>query len=647
MNAQVERETSLSIARRAWHRAVFFVAPAALPVFLSVSAGSASAANITVNTLEDAADSDGDCSLREAITAANQNFPRDGCPAGSSLAADTIDFSVTGTITLASTLPSIFSSMIIAGPGADKLTISGNNAVRVMWVFPGYSLTVQDLTIANGNADYGAGIRNSGQLTVIRTTFSDNHVSGEGGGIASFTSATLAVTDSAFSGNSANDSGAAISSTGLVTVQNSAFTDNSALYYGGAIFTRDGTLVDSSFMNNTARIGGGGISAFGVLTVTNSTFFNNTATQAPFGLGGAIFSGGGAGGAVNITNSTFSGNTASSTGGAIRHQDGPLTATNCTFTGNGAQIAGGAMSHYPGRATVTLRNTIVANSPSGGNCGGAVDDGGGNLTYPDASCPGLNADPVLGPLANNGGPTLTHALGAGSAAIDLGDDSNCPATDQRGVARPYGVHCDIGAYEIENQPPVANAGPDQDVSAGPACWADVTLHGEGSDPDGDTLTYTWSGSSFTASGATPMVDLPLGVHPITLTVSDGKGGSASDEVEVTVADTTPPAIESLTAAPDLLWPPNHTMVPVSISVSASDQCGDATCRIVSVASNEPDSDPGDDWEITGALALDLRAERLGSGSGRVYTITVWCGDASDNGSTSTVTVTVPKSQSSN
>ena len=90
---------------------------------------------------------------------------------------------------------------------------------------------------------------------------------------------------------------------------------------------------------------------------------------------------------------------------------------------------------------MTLKNTIVANSPTGGNCSGAITDGGGNLSYPDTTCPGINSDPKLGPLQNNGGPTQTMALLPGSAAIDAANDAICAAPpvnnlDQRGITRP-------------------------------------------------------------------------------------------------------------------------------------------------------------------------------------------------------------------
>jgi predicted outer membrane repeat protein len=127
-----------------------------------------------------------------------------------------------------------------------------------------------------------------------------------------------------------------------------------------------------------------------------------------------------------------------------------VTVSNSTFSGNGARDGGGGICSDGG--TVTLKNVIVANSTAGNNCLGAMIDGGGNLSYPDTTCPGINADPMLGPLRNNSGPTDTMALNAGSAAIDGGNDAICAAPpvnglDQRGISRPQGPHCDIGAFE--------------------------------------------------------------------------------------------------------------------------------------------------------------------------------------------------------
>lgn len=178
-------------------------------------------------------------------------------------------------------------------------------------------------------------------------------------------------------------------------------------------------------------------------------------------------------------------------------------------------------------------------------------------------------------------------------------------------------------------------------SARNSCLATVTLDGGAStDPDGDSLTYSWTGPFGAASGVAPSVALPAGTHDITLTVTDGRGGSASDMVSVTVADATPPAIDSASATPSVLSPANHQFVNVTVSVSASDACGGPVrCRITSVTSSEP---ADGDVIVTGDLTLRLRASRSNKGSGRVYTITITCTDTAGNSSTRAVTVTVPR-----
>jgi hypothetical protein len=117
--------------------------------------------------------------------------------------------------------------------------------------------------------------------------------------------------------------------------------------------------------------------------------------------------------------------------------------------------------------------------------------------------------------------------------------------------------------------------------------------------------------------------------------------AASGSASIVIVDTTAPAITSVAASPDTIWPPDHKMVPVSIAVSASDLTGTATCSINGVSSNEPD--PGS-WSVSGPLALQLKASRNGNGSGRVYTITVVCRDASGNTTSATTTVYVPHDQ---
>ena len=156
-----------------------------------------------------------------------------------------------------------------------------------------------------------------------------------------------------------------------------------------------------------------------------------------------------------MSNSTFSGNSADA-GGGIYNYSSAATVSNSTFSGNSGYGEGGGIATY---GALTLKNTIVANNRPGGNCFGTIIDGVGNLSYPDTTCPGINGDPRLGPLRNNGGPTETMALGRGSAAIDAANDAICEAPpvnnlDQRGIVRPQGSHCDIGAVEQQPYPPL-------------------------------------------------------------------------------------------------------------------------------------------------------------------------------------------------
>ncbi len=205
-----------------------------------------------------------------------------------------------------------------------------------------------------------------------------------------------------------------------------------------------------------------------------------------------------------------------------------------------------------------------------------------------------------------------------------------------------------------NKPPVANAGADQRLGTGVGaidCSANVTLNGSGSsDPDGNALTYAWAWSGGSVSGASPTVVLPVGSTTITLTVSDGKL-TATDTVVITVIDNTPPVISGLTASPDCLWSPNHKMVDVVLDADVSDNCGVATVKVTAtgVTSDEPTSSirgaggkgggaslHAPDAEISGDI-VSLRAERSGTGDGRVYRITADVEATDTDGNTTTTT----------
>lgn len=196
--------------------------------------------------------------------------------------------------------------------------------------------------------------------------------------------------------------------------------------------------------------------------------------------------------------------------------------------------------------------------------------------------------------------------------------------------------------------PSANAGPDQTVELTSCAGASVTFDGSGSsDPNGDALTYTWTENGVViATGANPVVTLSYGSHTITLTVDDGKGGTATDDVVVNIVDTTAPSL-NVTMNPNTLWPPNRKYVTITPAITLSDACTETTAvALVSAVSSEPDNGLGDgdtenDIVTNPDGTISLRAERSGKGGGRVYTITYQATDAAGNSATATATVTVP------
>jgi predicted outer membrane repeat protein len=214
-------------------------------------------------------------------------------------------------------------------------------------------------------------------------------------------------------------------------------------------------LIDSSVTNNQARWSGGGLYSFfnTTTTIVRSTISGNVSND----VGGGFRSLGN----VRITNSTFSGNRSTGWhGGAIFHKDGAMEMTSSTIANNvGPDYAPSAIFIGSFNAAVPsfkLTNTLITGNhwyACEQHAAGTVRvTSGGHDLVQDGSCSPISSDQIvgdakIGPLANNGGPTLTHALLPGSLAIDAGDDTACPATDQRGTARPQGAHCDIGSYE--------------------------------------------------------------------------------------------------------------------------------------------------------------------------------------------------------
>ena len=233
------------------------------------------------------------------------------------------------------------------------------------------------------------------------------------------------------------------------TLRNIIFDSNSANSGGGMFnYISSPTLTDVTFQNNSAGYEGGGMVNDGGASpsLTNVTFTNNSANS-----GGGMYSGDFSN--PSLTNVTLNNNTAILNGGGIFNYGSSPSLTYVTMNNNSASNGGGIYNND------RFSNPIIINTIIWGNIGGEIVSLNGSTPVVSYSVIQggyaggtniINTDPLLGPLQNNGGFTQTMALLPGSPAIDAGDDANCPATDQRGVTRPFGSHCDIGAYEFNS-----------------------------------------------------------------------------------------------------------------------------------------------------------------------------------------------------
>jgi len=385
---------------------------------------------------------DGLCSLIEAIVNANadaQLFP--DCEAGSG--ADTIVLPAKANVRLREVndntygptgLPLITSAITIEGNGARIRRQGGAPDFRLIAVSNSGDLTLQSVTLSGGYSPY------------------------RGGGYHGFGGGAL--------------------NHGSLTIEGSTISGNTA-EFGGSVFNL-GTLTirNSTIMQNTASSGffggGGGVANvfYGVATIQDSTISNNS---APNHHGGGVYN---RSGILSIQNSTISGNSAPVGGGvynsAVGYSTSSVTITNSTISNNSASRGGGAVncgcSLYPSYAILTLNRSLIAGNHAtvapevenfsvvtadNFNLFGANGNAGVTGFPPGVTdivpAPGGRVKNILGPLRNNGGLNKTHALTLGSPALDVVPftDSSCTGTDQRGVTRPQGTGCDIGAFERE------------------------------------------------------------------------------------------------------------------------------------------------------------------------------------------------------
>jgi hypothetical protein len=428
---------------------------------------------------------DGQCSLREAVTAARDNAPYQGCPAGAAAGTDTILLDAQAYVlslpgageagNLTGDLDTGVQALRIAGRGAGVTAVDANGLDRAFDVVEGASLALEDLTVRNGRGpsgdpgEEGGAVRSNGSLSILRAAFvanaggigSSGAVVGGGGAGGAISSrqqggvpTSLTVVDSSFIGNRAGDGGDRGPSGGNGGVGGR----------GGAIEAQGGTAAISgtTFSGNLAGDGGDGVAgamtqgpggeggdggaiyaAFGTLAITTSTLAANRAGAGGLTNGSpATPARGGGGGAWFVDSSAISASAEYSTfAGNLR---GPASFADAANGAVGGRVASSILADAaPACQNFTagpLRNVALPGDPS---CAG----------------PRLDGDPRLGPLAANGGPTLTLAPGPGSAAIDALAGAACPATDQRGLPRPRLGGCDAGAVEVQPPPASAAAAP--------------------------------------------------------------------------------------------------------------------------------------------------------------------------------------------
>lgn len=380
-----------SLKNFSW-KARFSSKSTALAALCALGVTPALASNLTVNSQTDNSLS-GDliCSLREAINNANSNSDTSGGDCAAGAGADSITFSISGTIVLGSPLSISDTALTTLDGIGQNIILSGNYAVRVMQVSPGANFTMKNLTVANGfNPSMGGGIVNQdGFLSIVNCTISGNSTSQRGGGIAHYSNANIPG--------------------GSLTVVNSTFSGNSA-FYGGAIWNGHGgpiRVVNSTITGNSA-----------VTPVCPAGFVCALVIADGGGINNSVLGSNLASGILNLENSIVAGNT-----NIIKRANLPdLTSPSDIYgfiTGGSYNLVGNQAGFYTG-----IQNGI-----------------NGNIIGFDA------ATVLTTTLANNGGPTQTLALLPGSLAIDTAFATNCPATDQRGVIRPQGASCDIGAFE--------------------------------------------------------------------------------------------------------------------------------------------------------------------------------------------------------
>jgi hypothetical protein len=425
--------------------------------------------------------------------------------------------------------------MVVINPGT---VITGNtdlnqgagvyiDTIAVGATFPGASMNMtgtvvsNNQALANGVTASGGGISNAGNgtMTILSSTIANNFSGGSGGGFSDENSfGILVVSNCFFTNNSAIGDGGGIQEGGpSTTIANSFFHGNSSGGSGGGLFANGITLIvsGSTFVNNTATAGGGGAevrtSGFGAGSsfLINCTLTGNSALNNAGANGGGLDAPAAFVGTLNLVNDTLNGNFASGGGGIFYGTAGGIIGLLNTIVANNVAATGPDADNLGAGFTF---------NDFGGNLIGVSGPGSGNIGFTAATTQtgtvAAPLNPLLGPLQNNGGPTVglpganitlqTEALLPGSPALDKGVPAGAPTTDERGFPRPDvgpGEHPDVGAFEF------------QDVTLTVSIQAATPSVLVGS---GDTITVTLTntgGNALPAENTTLAVTLPAGLTP--------------------------------------------------------------------------------------------------------------------------------------
>ena len=474
------------------------------------------------------------------------------------------------------------SSVTIRGPESAAAVIDAGGAGRIFTVSGSSQVTFENLTLINGNAGTGNG----------------------GAILAADPAVQIILKNVTLQENSAYHGGAVYSGAGNLSIENSTFLENTAAQDGGAVYFAGAgslTITDSqigaSGGTNTARRGGGIFFDGGTLNLSGSRIAENLASTTGGGMyqkGGVVdikkstlhanraSSGAGlylAGGTLTLNQSLLSANTASFSGGGLALAGSAAAAIHTsTLSGNnaGSEVGGGGAAWISESAELTLQSsTVAANSAAHSARPGLWVESGAvsstNSLFVANSSDGFSVDgsnmsydvlsDVLGPLADNGGPTLTHALKPGSTAFDGGICGDGDEFDQRGIARPSGAACDVGAFEFLH-PAITLAADPLEYKEGDGVVQideEAVFTGDVINYSGWTLTVTlgstWQENDVLA--VTPQGDISLssgvfvlyanGAPKVIATYSGGTSEEEPLELRL-VPDATPQAIQALLRA---------------------------------------------------------------------------------------------------